>query len=183
LLKLRTFLLHIRKLHRLIVIAGRLTVFIAHSTMFQANVIQDSTQTQPLFSVTSGCLVDAGFILKRALHFLVLWLSIYLRIVVLLTLPAVLQKYDLVHIEGIFINHGNSRLRIRDEYPFSLCIICRGENSQPQLTNKCTWSGITSRARVFNSSSDALVLSSSIKRVFISPVKTFLRLRGIQTKW
>ncbi len=63
----------------------------------------------------------------------------YLSMVALLTLPAVLQKYERVHIDGIFISgSGNSFLNSLADRPLILNIMSAGEIVGGQFKNKCT---------------------------------------------
>lgn len=119
---------------------------------------------------------------ERFFHFLLCALM-YLFIVSLLTLPAVLTKYDVVHIDGSRINSGNSFLSTLAVNPFSRNMIWYGAITGRQLTNMCTWSGMISRAKILISSSLAFSWRRALSRLAITPFNTGLLLRGIQTKW
>ncbi len=161
---------------------GFFALIVNTNSLLQPQIVEDTTKFLPSETIVLSLLVYLGFIEKSLFHCL-LCASIYLLIVSLLTLPAVDAKYDVVHIEGSLSNCGNSFLKILAEYHFKRNMIWFGAMLGKQFTNRCTWSGWISRATMSMESSFAFSSNNCFKRDAILPVKTGLRLRGIQTKW
>lgn len=79
-------------------------------------IIKITTEFKPVITVGFCLLVYPGFVEIGFFHFL-LWDSMYFWIVALLTLPAVLAKYECVHNDGSFKRDGNSLRNSRELIP------------------------------------------------------------------
>src|SRR6185437_8453183 len=75
------------------------------------------------------------------------WVSMYRCTVAADTAPTVAAKYDFDHRVGSRdLRCGNSSRSTRDVYPLNWFATCAGESAGLVLTNRCTWSGMTSHA-------------------------------------
>lgn len=163
---------------------GFFSMIVNSNPLLQTEIVADSTIFQPSETIALSLLVYIGFIEKTPFHCL-LCASIYLLIVSLLTLRAVVAKYDVVHIEGSLSNCGNSSLNILAEYPFKRNMIWFGA----VFGKQCTIYKQMHMVRSDFKSNDVygkffcLFFYRLFKRDAILPVKTGLLLRGIQTKW
>jgi len=181
--KLREFFLKFRQLILLGNAGDRFFILpVGVDSLIEGKVKEYAACFKPLQAIGFSLLIYFGSVLKCFSHFL-LCASMYFLIVSLLTLPAVLTKYDVVHMEGSRINSGNSFLSTLAVNPFNLKVIWYGAKTGKQLTNRCTWSGWISRARILILSSLAFSWRRTFSLLAIDPFNTGLLRLGIQTKW
>jgi len=125
--KLRKFLFKSRKLSLLSYTRNRFAILPVNiDFLLKSQIIECAAYFEPLKAISLSLFIYYGSVLECSSHFLVC-ASIYFLIVSLLTLPAVLTKYECVQRDGILSRYGNSFLKILELTPLnSLTILCTG---------------------------------------------------------
>ncbi|SIO88495.1 hypothetical protein BQ8420_19210 [Nocardiopsis sp. JB363] len=161
------------------------------AAFLQCSVVQRAVVAQHL---REGCLLALGRAKKELVradhvpspffHGRSRWVSMYRCTVSALTAPTDAAKYDEDHRVGSFdLKWGNSSRRTRDVYPLNWLATYDADALGSCLTNKCTWSGITSTAMICQPRSSALDLSSSSRRCATPPPSTGRRYFEHHTTW